>query len=73
MNKTSIIIDRFEGSFAICEVESGRYVKISRKYFPSSAREADVLIFSPDGWAVDYAATKRRKSNAKALEDELFI
>ena len=73
MNKISVIIDRFEGAVAICESESGDFVRISRAHLPSSARESDILILLPNGWVVDCVATQQQKSHVKELEDELFI
>jgi len=41
------IIDRFEGDFAVCEVDVGKTVDIRADLLPSDAKEGDVIV--PDG------------------------
>ncbi|MCX7773297.1 MAG: DUF3006 domain-containing protein [Clostridia bacterium] len=39
-----VIIDRFEGGFAICEKENGTMIKIERSILPQDTREGSVLM-----------------------------
>ena len=36
-----IIIDRFEGEYAVCEEESGGFTKIPKVFLPGGCREGD--------------------------------
>lgn len=60
-----LIIDRFEGDYAVCE-DNGAPVVLPRASLPSSAAEGDVLIPMKDGgFAVDAARTAMRKKEAQ--------
>ncbi len=60
-----LIIDRFEGNYAVCE-GGGTPVVLPRASLPSSAAEGDVLTPTNDGgFAVDAARTAMRKKEAQ--------
>ena len=61
-----LIIDRFEGEFAIVEAEDGSVFNMPKKLF-SCCREGDVLKLE-----FDEAETKNRAKNIKNLMNELF-
>lgn len=62
-----VIIDRFEGQYAVCEEESGDFRNIPRAFLPADCREGDCLILGIGGdWQVDQAATARQRQ--KTLE-----
>ena len=44
-----LIIDRFEGNFAVCETENKTFVNIPKSELPSLINEGDVLIQNADG------------------------
>jgi hypothetical protein len=57
-----LIVDRFEGGFAVCEDGCGKTVNIPRTELPPSAKEGDCLIAAAEGvYAVDADETARRK------------
>ena len=62
-----LIIDRFEGEFAIVEAEDGSMYDIPKKIL-ADACEGDALKIE-----VDKSYTKDIKDEIKALEDDLFI
>lgn len=65
-----LIIDRFEGSYAVCEKEDRSVTNIERSKLPESAKEGDVLILKDGKFTVDEAETAaRRKSIRKKMED----
>lgn len=73
----NVIIDRFEGTFAICEGEGhGKEVKmyaIEITELPPGAKEGDVLAISDDGQlAIDPDATRMRRSKIKKMQDSLW-
>ena len=60
-----LIIDRFEGDYAMCE-DNGTPVVLPRASLPPSAAEGDVLTTTKDGgFAVDAARTAMRKKEAQ--------
>jgi hypothetical protein len=63
-----LIIDRFEGTLAVCEKPDRTMVNIPRSRLPAGAREGDVLIVEGENIRLDTAETARRKS---ALADRL--
>lgn len=73
----NVIIDRFEGTFAICEGEGhGKDIKmyaIEIAELPPGAKEGDVLEISDDGTLkVNPEATSQRRSKIKKMQDSLW-
>lgn len=67
-----IIIDRFEGEYAICETEDGEMINIKIVDLPNEAKEGDVLIFNGDIFIIDNEAKEERKERIKKLMDDLW-
>lgn len=68
-----IIIDRFEGEYAVCEEEGGTFQKIPKVFLPAGSREGDCLVSLPDGrWQVDRAATAQRRKKIQELLGDLY-
>lgn len=65
---TILIIDRFEGNWAVIEYERETF-NIPRSLFPRSPREGDVIRISI---SVDDKATSGRRNRVRKLMDELF-
>lgn len=66
---TKYIIDRFEGDFALCEMENKEMVDIPRNSLPPEAGEGDVLVERDGFFTVDEDETKeRRRKNAALLK-----
>ena len=61
-----LIIDRFEGEFAIVETDSGM-VNIPITELPKNAKEGNVLKLS-----IDKDSTAQRKKHIKNLMNEVF-
>lgn len=62
-----LVIDRFEGDYAILELSLGRFVEIPRELVPD-AKEGDIVKI-----IVNKESTKRRKKEISDLVDNLFI
>ena len=62
-----LIIDRFEGDFAVCETESLDFVNIPKKALPENAVEGDVITVKIDG-----DETHERKKRIDGLMNSLF-
>lgn len=61
------VIDRFEGDYAIVELDDKTIAEIPRILIPKEAKEGDVLEIR-----VDVEETKKRKNEINNLMDELF-
>lgn len=62
-----MIIDRFEGDFAVTETENGM-ADILRSQLPENAEEGDVIYFDNGVYVIDEKATaERRKLMAEKL------
>jgi hypothetical protein len=68
-----LVIDRFEGDFAVCEDENRRMIHVRRSEIPLRAAEGDCLIADPKkGYVLDTDETARRKARIKDKMDRLF-
>lgn len=67
-----VIIDRFEGKFAVCQEENMNMVNIDRCRLPEGAEEGDVLIINNDGIIIDKAETERLKRQIEKLSKDIW-
>lgn len=63
----TLIIDRFEGNFAVCEINADLFVNIPIEALPSDVKEGDVINIT-----VDETETQKRKRNIDNLMNRLF-
>lgn len=61
-----VIVDRFEGEYAIVEVSVGQFVQMP-KVLVHGAKEGDVIKIT-----VDKEASQKRKENIQNLMNNLF-
>lgn len=66
-----IIIDRFEGEFAVCETDGGM-VDIKRSLLPGDAREGSVINEKDGRYVIDTATENARKSRLFNMQNDLF-
>ncbi len=70
---TKLIIDRFEGTYAICEMDDKSMVKIPKYRLPLDCKEGDCLIQdSNEMIQKDNEATDRRNKHLKEKLNRLF-
>lgn len=62
-----IIIDRFEGDFAVVEVDGQAMKDIPRTNIPANAQEGDVLKFVDGLYEIDVEETKRIRDEVETL------
>lgn len=67
-----VIIDRFEGKFAICEREDLEMMDIEIDKLPAGVKEGDILIITEDSIIIDKEETKKRREEIKGLMDDLW-
>ncbi|TCO77446.1 DUF3006 domain-containing protein [Marinisporobacter balticus] len=66
------VIDRFEGSFAICQKDDGEMINIEKSRIPFYAKEGDVLSLSKDKVIIDQDETGRRKTKIEGITKDLW-
>jgi len=67
-----LIVDRFEGDFAVCENENKEMINVCRSELPADVKEGDVLLKMNDKYVIDTAATEERKKKISRMMDELW-
>jgi len=68
----NIIIDRFEGEYAVCEKEDRTMLDIKRINIPTRAKEGDVLNICQDKITIDVEETAKRKAAIEKLSKDLW-
>lgn len=67
-----LIIDRFEGDYAVCEREDRSILEVLSALLPEGAREGDTLIIGKEGFELDSADSEKRAERIRALADSLW-
>ncbi|SFI10807.1 Protein of unknown function [Tindallia magadiensis] len=61
-----VIIDRFEGQYAVVELDNGGFANIPRTVLPNLADEGDIITIE-----IDEEATDQRRKRLEGLMEEL--
>ncbi|MCY6354309.1 DUF3006 domain-containing protein [Clostridium sp. ZS2-4] len=64
-------IDRFEGKYAVIELDEGTMINIEADILPKEAKEGDVLNIT-DKITINYEETEKRKKEMEELTKGLF-
>lgn len=73
MNKQKqIIIDRFEGSFAVCEQENGSFITIPRFHLPKEAQEGDCIQYINNTYTINENETNARRIRIQEKMNSLW-
>ena len=68
-----LVIDRFEGAYAICEDPDKKMFAITVGELPEGAKAGDVIQISDEGvLSVDREETERRRKKMAGLQNRLF-
>ena len=67
-----LIIERFEGNFAVCEDENKNIINIKKEEIPEDAKEGDILVLEKNKYIVDYTETQNRKKYIQELTKDLW-
>ena len=67
-----IIIDRFEGTYAVCEKEDRTMMDIKRSNLPSEAKEGDLLSIDNNIITIDIKGTEKRRREIEKLTEDLW-
>lgn len=66
------IIDRFEGTIAVCEDEHKKMTNIPKYRLPLEVKEGDVIMEVNGMFQIDDEETNERRKISKQLMDKLF-
>lgn len=66
------IIDRFEGEYAVCENEDGKFVDILKSKLPDNAKQSDIIIKTNIGYEISEKETQIAKDRIKSKLSALF-
>ena len=67
-----VVIDRFEGDYAICEKEDRTMIDIKKSELPSDCKEGDILFIEENVIRVDKVATEKRRKEIEDLTKNLW-
>ncbi|MBW9157224.1 DUF3006 domain-containing protein [Clostridium tagluense] len=67
-----IIIDRFEGSYAVCEKEDRTMMNIPKDKIPPGAKDGDVLNIINDVITIDIEKTEKKHREVEKLTEDLW-
>lgn len=67
-----VIIDRFEGNYAVCEKENREMINIHKSKIPTAAKEGDALSIDSDIITIDIAETAARKKQVEKATKDLW-
>ena len=68
-----LIIDRFDGKYAVCEGEERKMFAIPIDEVPDGAKEGDCLRITDEGeLVIDEAETAARRKQAASLQKKLY-
>lgn len=68
-----LIIDRFEGDYAVCEQADKSMVNIHKTNLPSEAKEGDIILQASDGSIkISHSQTQSRKDHIQKKMKDLL-
>jgi hypothetical protein len=63
----NVIIDRFEGAYAVVELEDKQFVNMPRELLPAGAKEGSVISIM-----IDQEETNKRRKGIEGLMNQLW-
>lgn len=67
-----LIIDRFEGNYAVCEKKDKTIINISLEKLPKEAKEGDVIRIEENIISVDIYETKKRREEIEEIVKDIW-
>lgn len=66
------VIDRFEGEYAVVEMDDGRIENIHISRIPDYAKEGDVIAEHGEVYKIDRLETEKRKQEIEELTKDIW-
>ena len=73
MQSSRLIVDRIEGSIAVCEQDNKSFVDVPISNLPKGVKEGSVLLNKDGSWEIDTEKQNTRNRRIKEKMDSLFI
>jgi hypothetical protein len=70
--KQALIIDRFEGDYAVCEHPDRTMENILRSKLPGGAQEGDAIRLIRGKYAIDKTETEKLKKHIEQLMNDVW-
>ena len=67
-----LVIDRFEGDYAVCEKENREMINILKLELPPEVKEGSVLIFDNGKFTIDINDTNNLESEIDSLMSDIW-
>jgi hypothetical protein len=67
-----VVIDRFEGIYAVCEKEDRTMINIEKNKIPTESKAGDVLSVTENEIVIDEIDTINRKKDIEELTKDLW-
>ena len=67
-----VVIDRFEGDYAVCEKEDRTMMDVLRSSIPAQSKEGDVLNMEDGVITIDTEETDRRRKMIEELTKDIW-
>jgi hypothetical protein len=67
-----VVVDRFEGKYAVCEKEDRIMINVEKERLPHGVKEGDVLLIEGDTIRIDRSTTEGRTQDVRKLMDDLW-
>ena len=67
-----LIIDRFEGEYAVVEEDGDKMTNILRKHIATDAKEGDCIKIVDGKYIIDHEETKKRKDEIEQIAKDLW-
>ena len=67
-----VVIDRFEGDYAVCEKEDRTMMNIHKSKLPTGVKEGNVLRIDGSVIEIDTKETQKRQAEIRKLTDKLW-
>ncbi|WP_278294239.1 DUF3006 domain-containing protein [Caloranaerobacter azorensis] len=65
-------MDRFEGDYAVIELENLEVINILKDNLPQNAKEGDVVVIKDNKYYIDIEETRRRNKQIEEFFKDLF-
>ena len=73
MQSASLIVDRIEGTIAVCETASASMIDVPLSDLPEGTKEGSVLRFANGSYVIDAEEERSRRSRIESKAKRLFI
>ncbi|HXY74662.1 MAG TPA: DUF3006 domain-containing protein [Dehalococcoidales bacterium] len=70
--KIKVVIDRFDGEYAVCEKEDRSMLNIPRSHLPVGVKESDVLVIEGDKIQIEVKETECKKAKTAKITKDLW-